>query len=180
MLDFPCPEGRHPGGSARWYAVQTLARAEDMALRNLANQQFAAFCPRARVRRKVGRHLVDRLDPFFKGYVFVRLDLERERWRSINGTLGVARIVAFGSAGRPAPLPPGLVEQLQHLSANGELGFADALAPGDRVRVMRGAFADLVGTLEAASGPERVTILLDVLARETRVALDRSMVARAA
>jgi transcriptional antiterminator RfaH len=166
-------------GSRRWFAVQTRASSEDIALRHLANQNFTAFCPRARVNRKVGRHRVERLDPFFRGYVFVRLDLERERWRSVNGTLGVARLVTFDRV-RPAPLPVGLVEQLQDLCSEGdELGFADDLSVGDAVRVMTGPFAELVGTLEAASGPERVTILLDVLARSTRVELPRALVARA-
>ncbi|TCJ39564.1 transcription termination/antitermination protein NusG [Parafrankia sp. BMG5.11] len=168
-------------GSSRWFAVQTRAQCEDIALRHLANQRFVTFCPRARVRRKIGRHTVDRLDPFFRGYLFTRLDLDRDPWRSINGTVGVSRLVSFGSQARPAPLPAGLVEQLAQLcDTGGELSFDDGLTAGDAVRVMTGPFADLCGVLEAAGPQERVTVLLDVMARGTRVEMSRSILARAA
>lgn len=167
--------------SSRWYAAQTRAQCEDLALRHLARQGFTAFCPRRRAGRKVGRHHVDRLEAFFRGYVFVRLDLERCRWRSVNGTVGVARLVSFGAAGRPAALPVGLIEHIQYLCRDDdELIFDDHLMPGDPIRIMAGPFASLCGTLEAAEGPERITILLDLLSRETRVQMSRSLVARAA
>ena len=166
----------------RWFAVQVQPRRERIALWNLRNQGFEAFCPLRRGLRKVGRQTVMGLDPFFPGYLFVKLDLERQRWRSINGTVGVLRLVGFGDrgSGRPAPLPVGLVEHFQKLSANGgELRFQEILSAGDRVRVMGGPLDQLCGTLERSGDAERVTILLDILSKQTRVGLPRDMLVAA-
>ena len=51
--------------------------------------------------------------------------------------------------------------------------FDDRFAPGDRVRIMDGPFEDLCGTLESAGDKERVIILLEFLARKTRVEIER-------
>jgi transcriptional antiterminator RfaH len=156
----------------RWYAVQSQPRREQLALLHLARQGFEAFCPMVSRVGKVGRAPRPAQTPFFPGYLFVRLDLEQQRWRSINGTIGVMRLVAFGSGGRPAPLPEGFVERLQELDRGGALP-ADELKAGDRVRVIGGPLDDVCGVLEASSGQERVTILLTLLGQETRVSLGR-------
>lgn len=161
----------------RWYAVQTRPRSEALALRHLENQGFEAYCPRLRRIKRIGRNKVATLDPFFPGYLFVSMDLERQRWRSVNGTIGVLRLVGFGNSdgGRPAPLPLGLVERFRDLSHGDELRFEERLSPGDAVRVTAGPFAELCGVLESAGDVERVTILLDILSKSTRVKISRDM-----
>jgi transcriptional antiterminator RfaH len=160
-----------PHPNRRWYAVQCQPRREKLAITHLARQGFASRCP-ARLRlRKAGRRTTQVEAPLFPGYVFVSLDLENERWRSINGTTGVVRLVSFGSGGRPAPLPAGLVERLSEMSGLEDDG--EALQPGDRVRVIGGPLDDLCGLLETAGDNERVTILLTLLGQQTRVSLNR-------
>lgn len=159
----------------RWYAVQARPHSEDVALRHLANQNFVTFCPRSPTVRKVGRHLVESVQPFFRGYFFVRLDLERQAWRAINGTIGVVRLVSFGKEAGPAPLPVGFVEELAALAGpDGEIAFGERFSPGDRVRVSKGPFADLCGVLQSSAGDDRVTALLSFFSRETKVDLSRS------
>jgi len=48
--------------------------------------------------------------PLFPGYLFIILDLTRDRWRSVNGTYGVDRLLTRASATEPVPHGP--VEQL--------------------------------------------------------------------
>lgn len=160
--------------SRRWYVVQTQPGREEPALLHLRRQGFVTFCPMRFATRGTTRNRVTALSPFFRGYVFIALDLERERWRSINGTIGVMRLVAFGNAGRPAPLPTGFVEQLQQMSeAGGGLGGGTQLGAGDAVRIIEGPFDQLCGVLEKASNQDRVTVLLSLLGKETRVQLQR-------
>ena len=67
--------------------------------------------------------------PLFPSYVFVRLDLERDRWRSVNGTYGVARLVM--ADGRPVPVPKGVVKSLLDLrDANGVVRLDHNLSIG--------------------------------------------------
>ena len=160
----------------RWYVVQTQSRKELLAEHHLRNQDFATFCPVRKRARRVGSRSQPVLAPFFPGYLFIELDVGRQRWRSVNGTVGVIRLVSFGTSpgALPAPLPQGLVERFRQLSAaDGELSFDDRFAPGDRVRIMDGPFETLCGTLESAGDKERVTILLEFLSRETRVEIER-------
>lgn len=157
----------------RWYAVQSQPRREQLALVHLARQSFDAFCPLVSKVRKAPRGSVSVQAPFFPGYVFARLDLEQDRWRSINGTIGVIRLVGFSSNGRPAPLPWGFIERLKQLSGDGMLQGDSGLNAGDAVRVIGGPLDDLCGVLETASAHERVTILLSLLGKETRVTLRR-------
>ena len=52
-------------------------------------------------------------------------------------------------------------------------------APGDKVRVLAGAFMDSAGLFNAVADHDRVSILLDLLGRKVRVLLDADMVAAA-
>jgi transcriptional antiterminator RfaH len=160
-------------GARRWYAVQSQPRREQLALLHLGRQHFEAFCPMVSKVRRRARGAQTVHSPFFPGYLFVRLDLGADRWRSINGTIGVIRLVAFSSGGCPAPLPRGFVEKLQEMSEAGGLAANDSLSAGDAVRVIGGPFDDLCGVLETSGSAERVTILLTLLGQETRVSLKR-------
>ena len=157
----------------RWYVIQSQPRRESLALVHLRRQGFTSFCPTRSKIARAGRRRVTVAAPFFPGYLFVELDLDVDRWRSINGTIGVLRLVSFGASGRPAPLPLGFVEKLREMCANSVPGADDGLEAGDNVRVIGGPFDDLCGVLENRSDGERVTILLSLLGKETRVSLKR-------
>lgn len=155
-------------GGKRWFAVRTQPRKERLALEHLARQDFETFCPMWRGAARQRGHVRPPLAPLFSSYVFAALDLERQRWRSINGTIGCIGLVSFGT--RPTALPAGFVEAMRTASErDGEVGFAQELAPGARIRIVGGTFDNMCGTLLQKGGAERVAILLDVLSRETRV-----------
>src|SRR5262249_14310032 len=105
---------------------------------------------------------------FFPRYLFVALDLRRQMWRSIYGTIGVATLVTSG--GRPTPLPIGIVERLIELSDDrGIVNFGPKLKAGDRVEIMSGPFASLIGVLESLDASGRVRVLLEILGGEVPV-----------
>lgn len=157
----------------RWFAVHAQPRRETLALAHLERQGFEAFLPQVHHIRRIGTRRREVLEPFFASYLFACLDPATDRWRSINGTIGVRRIVCFGDL--PAPLPAGFVEDLRgSFGPNGELHFEERLAPGDPVRIIGGPLGDHCGTLFAAGPGERVTILLDLLGAKRRVMMTRS------
>lgn len=156
----------------RWFAVHAQPRRETLALAHLERQGFEAFLPQVRQLRTFGRRRREVIEAFFASYLFVSLDLESDRWRSINGTIGVRRIVCFGE--QPAPLPAGFVEALlASFGPDGALHVEESLHPGDQVRIIGGAFDDQCGQLLAAGPGERVTILLNLLGAERRVEVAR-------
>jgi transcriptional antiterminator RfaH len=159
----------------RWFAVRSHPRKEALAKQHLDRQGFAAFLPLGPAPLKKSRHAPDGPRPFFPSYLFVRLNLERDRWRCVNSTIGVMRLVQFGD--QPSPAPSGLVEQIMaRTGADGVIGFADPLAPGDRIKVLGGPFDQAIGTFERMEPHDRVTVLLSLLAREVRVTLARGAV----
>lgn len=158
--------------------MQTQPRKERLALHHLRNQDFETFCPLRRTQKRIAGRSAVALEPFFPSYAFVRLDVARERWRSINGTIGVARLVSFGS--EPSALPDGLIERFRKLcDADDELAFDEDLLAGERVRIMGGPLDALCGQLITAEPRKRVTVLLEVLSGATEVQIRREQLIRA-
>ena len=115
--------------------------------------------------------------PLFPGYLFVRMDPARIRWRAVNGTAGVIRLVCHGD--RPAPVPEGIIESLRdHEDERGLHTPASlmVLEPGTRLRVIGGALDDHVGRYERLSADERIVLLLNLLGREVKVRLPKNAV----
>ena len=166
-----------PGQSngPRWYAVQCLSNREFVAASQLRNQGFTAFLPCRLNTRRHARKFDFVRRPLFPGYLFVRLDLSRDRWRRVNGTLGVARLVANGET--PSAAPAGSIEAIKTACDESDVLHTRAdIVPGDPVRVAWGPFSDLVGRLERLDGAARVRVLLELMGRRTSVVLSRDQV----
>jgi transcriptional antiterminator RfaH len=163
----------------RWYVVQTQPHAELRAAQHLQRQGFATYLPRCLKRRRHARRTETIAAPLFPRYLFVAADLSAQRWRAIRSTIGVSRLVCNGDA--PAPLADAVVERLRAQEQSGfvRLPAAPAFARGDAVRVIDGAFATCFGLFDGMRDDERVTVLLDLLGRKVRVAIEREMIAAA-
>jgi transcriptional antiterminator RfaH len=159
----------------RWYVARTLPQRELQAAKQLANQEFRAFLPRYWKNRRHARRVETISAPLFPRYIFVVLDRSRDRWRSINGTLGVERLLMQG--GEPHPVPRGVVESLiNSIDASGNIQFHYQLKEGQSLKVTAGPFADLVGTLERLDDHGRVRILLELMGGPVRVTLPQTLV----
>ncbi|HEY9164362.1 MAG TPA: transcriptional activator RfaH [Magnetovibrio sp.] len=152
-----------------WFVVRTRSREEDRAAKHLRNQGFEVYLPRYLKQIRHARKTEQVLRPLFPTYLFVRMDLENARWRSIDGTLGVISLVKVGN--HPQPVASVIVEAIR---AEEDKDGAVRLAPkglrrGDVVRVSEGAFADCTGLLEEVNDGKRAVLLLALLGREVRV-----------
>lgn len=153
----------------RWYVVHTHAGAEEKAAWHLTNQRFEVYLPRIRKRWRHARRTQIVARALFPRYLFVAIDLERDAWRSIRGTIGVSQIVCQGD--RPLSVPPQIIDEIRAREDTDGLVTLEAgrLKPGDRLRVLQGAFADLVGIFEEAVDERRVILLLSLLGRQVRL-----------
>jgi transcription elongation factor/antiterminator RfaH len=162
-------------GQERWYVVRTQAQREWQATKQLTNQEFRVFLPRYLKNRRHARKVETVSAPLFAQYLFTVLDLTKDRWRSINGTLGVDRILMC--AGEPRAVPRGLVEGLiQTADPDGTVHFDFHLREGQTIKVGAGPFADLIGRLERLDDKGRVNVLLEMLGGTVRVTLPRVLV----
>lgn len=163
----------------RWYVAMTLAHKERVAAANLANQRYRSFLPVQLVTRRHARQFRTEFAPVFPRYLFVILDVDSKRWRSVNGTIGVQSLIGDGE--RPLPVPPGIVETLIRSSdSRGVLAYrSNDLAVGDRVRLLAGPFAGSLGVLQRLDGAGRVQLLLEYLRGYVTVSLERERIAAA-
>jgi transcriptional antiterminator RfaH len=163
----------------RWYVVMTAPRKERLAADQLDRQSFRSFLPLQLETRRHARKFTTVLAPVFPRYIFVILDVDRQRWRSVNGTFGVQRLIADGEG--PSAVAPGVVETLvQSSDQRGALIYkVEELAIGDPVRLVAGPFAGSLGILQRLDGAGRVQILLALLGGPVKVTAARDMVAAA-
>ncbi len=160
------------GRNDRWYVVHTQPNREAEAKRQLENQQFRTFLPLYEKMVRHARKLHKTRSPLFPGYLFVVLDLDRDPWHKVNGTIGVASLIMAGE--RPSPVKTGVVETLVESTAkNGELCFTPPLRIGDRVRLAAGPFSEQLGILQQFGASQRVHVLLDIMGGKIPVSLRR-------
>ncbi|MGO9723609.1 MAG: transcription termination/antitermination protein NusG [Methylocella sp.] len=142
--------------------MQTLSGREISAAAQLNAQGFRPFLPLLLKSVRHARKFRVVRAPLFPNYLFVALDLQRHRWRSVNGTFGVVRLLMIGEF--PALVPAGIVETLMAQSDfSGLIHFDKGLKPGQKVKILSGPFADMIGELARIDGAGRVKLLLDVM-----------------
>ena len=165
---------------AGWYVVQTQINGETKAEQNLLRQGYEVYLPRYMTRRRHARKIDFVAKPLFPRYLFVSIDMATQRWRSIQSTFGVSHLVTNGD--EPAVVPEGVVRALkarEDTKGFVKLDAAPAFTPGDKVRVLAGAFMDNAGLFSGAADHDRVSILLEMLGRQVRVLLDADVVVAA-
>jgi transcriptional antiterminator RfaH len=173
-------DGGETGTSAllpgeRWFLVWALPHREETAETHLRRQGFRSFLPRHLKTVRHARRLRTVTAPVFPRYLFVALNLERDRWRSVNGTTGVASL--FMAHNRPVPVPEGIVETLiESTDKLGTLQFANALEQGQRVRLVAGPFAQALGVFDRLDDAGRVEVLLEIMGGGIRVKLARTWI----
>jgi transcriptional antiterminator RfaH len=146
----------------RWYVAQSQPHKELYAADNLGRLGFETFTPRLARTVRHARKTRRVLRPLFPRYLFVSLDLARDRWRSACGAFGVAALIMDGE--RPKPVPRGVVETFA-AAADGKGGFdfSQRLVVGEEVRFVAGPFADTVGHLVEMDAAGRVAVLLEIM-----------------
>lgn len=163
----------------QWFAVHTRPHGESCAARNVERQGFEVYFPRYLKKRRHARRTEIVAAPFFPRYLFVAVDMATQRWRAINSSFGVSRLV--GWADQPLSVSPSIISALrQRESEDGFIALQseiERLKPGAPVYITSGPFADCRGLFEAVTDNERVQILLDLLGRKVRVAIDQESIA---
>src|SRR4051794_20170300 len=97
--------------SGRWFLVHARPHCESKAQLNLRAQGFRTFMPQIEKTVRHARQLRTVRAPLFPRYLFVQLDLGRDRWLSVRSTIGVASLFTTRD-GSPVAAPVGVIEAL--------------------------------------------------------------------
>jgi len=163
----------------RWFVARVHPHRESTAQLNLHRLGFRSFAPRVRRTVRHARKIRNVLSPLFPSYIFLILDLSRDRWRCVNSTFGVASLIM--GVEQPIPVPQGIVETLVAATeSSGTVRLDSDLEIGQKVRILSGPFAEIFCRLVHLDDRGRVRVLLEFMGSEVSARLDRSCVAPAA
>jgi|SRR5271166_1603920 len=159
------PTGKIP----RWYAVFTMARHEKKIAWHLGQRDIESFLPLYKAKHRWKNRCTVSLElPLFPNYVFVRIDPQERR-----RVLSVPSVVSIVSVGRePLPVEDHYITGLRDGLLTSRIEPHPGLEVGDRVRITRGAMADMVGVLDRQKNPFRVVLSLEMIGRSVAVEVD--------
>ena len=154
-----------------WYLVVTKPQSEFKAQENLLRQGYETYLPLVQTSRRRNGKSVNRTEAFFPRYLFISLDKETDNWSPIRSTIGVAGMVRFG--GMPAVVPENMIANLKN--NENEIGLQSfekkELKQGDKVEIIDGPFEGYKAIYQKMKSTERVSVLLDIVGKNTQVTL---------
>ena len=144
-----------------WYLVKTKPRQENVAIKNLENQEYSTYCPTVTINNK---HVV-----LFPGYIFIQLDDKTQNWSPINSTKGVSYFVRFGL--NFAKVPDNVIEFIKanQLINKEKLKNLNRFKPGDKVQITDGVFKNCVAIYKSFKSDDRVILLMNILGQQQAI-----------
>ena len=145
-----------------WYVLHTKSRFENVVHEGLLKKQIEVFLPKITVKSKRrDRKKMIRV-PLFPGYVFVKTNLHPQHHLEVVKTAGAVRLI--GSRKGPVPVPDETVDSLKIMvSTDLPVATGNRLQKGDRVMVVSGPFAGVVGTFVRYGGQGRIIVNVEAL-----------------
>jgi transcriptional antiterminator NusG len=164
-----------------WYVLEADARQDRQAVRSVAAEGYVAYQPIV-IKNQVVRHRLRQIErAMFGKYFFVKCQLTDESYQRIRLARGVRRFLDLGD-GRPRSVPNWAMDIVRLKEAEfgtpvGQSRFVYHFSPGDKVRIKNGPFQWFYAQLESAVDEHgRLTALIDLFGRETRVQLEATQV----
>ena len=175
--------------SRQWYAVHTYAGQEEKIKSNierriektgLESKVARVLVPTEEEERMRNGKRVKVKKKIFPGYVLIEMEMDDETWHFVRETVGVTGFLGqvTGTATKPQPLQPDEVRTL--LGDRGEVVPPSRIFhKGERVNVVGGPFAGNEGRIEDIHAKtEKLTVMIPIFGRETKVDLDFSHIER--
>ena len=157
--------------SRSWYLVVTKPQSEFKAQDNLQRQNYETYLPLVQTTRRRNGKNIKRTEALFPRYLFIYLDKLNDNWAPIRSTIGVAGLIRFG--GMPAVVPENMITNLK--KNENEFGLQSLekkeLKQGEKVNIIDGPFEGYKAIYQKMKSSERVSVLLDIVGKNTQVIL---------
>ena len=155
----------------QWYVLHTKSRHEKVVNDGLLKKSIEVYLPLVTMRSKRKDRRVMIRVPLFPGYIFVKTDLHPNSHLEVVKTAGAVRLI--GNKQGPVPVPDQTVNSLQIMVAsNHPVTTGNQLKSGDRVMVVYGPFAGVVGTFVRYGSKGRVIVNIEALGQYAGVEVD--------
>ena len=156
--------------SKKWFVAQLKPNSHFLAKKNLEAQDFKTFLPLEEVTHRKSSRFMNSVKPFFPGYIFVYFDANKKRWTNINSTFGITRLITLKND--PHPISSEFILSLKkRCNKENILKFEQKLSSGEKVKLTKGPFTNLVGIVDKIDPQERITILFNVMGQSVKTNL---------
>jgi transcription elongation factor/antiterminator RfaH len=145
-----------------WYVLHTKSRFENVVNEGLMKKSIEVFLPKVQVKSKRRDRKAMIRVPLFPGYLFVKSDLNPNEHLEIVKTVGAVRLI--GNKDGPIPVPSDTIKSLEIMvGGNNPVITGTRFKKGDRVIVVYGPFAGVIGTFARYKGKGRVIVNIEAL-----------------
>ncbi len=159
----------------RWYVAETEVHRERTAAFHIEKKGFEVYLP-MRIAPPNARKV--QAIPYFPRYLFVRLALGAAGWTAVFSAVGFKALV--GNGDRPTAMADSVVRFIRQHERDGFIPLdpyrpkaaKDPFTKGDAVRVKDGVLADMQAIFDERIDEKRVWILLKLLGRDSRAAIE--------
>ena len=131
----------------KWYAIYTRSRHEFKVNHKLTDKQYETFLPVVKSLRrwKDRKKYIER--PLFSGYLFLRCQMDDDKYLEILKTNGVVKIL--GSNQRElSPIPDEEIESIRILTENvATINYHPYVKEGESVEIVNGPLTGAKGIL---------------------------------
>ena len=156
-----------------WYVLHTRSRFENTTCEGLAKKSVEVLLPKILVQSKRRDRRVMLRTPMFPGYLFVNTDLNPSHHLEILKTIGAVRLI--GNREGPLPVPRETIDSLKIIAtAEQKVDTGTRFKKGDRVVVLQGAFAGVIGIFSSYRGKKRVVVHIEALGQFAAVEVDEA------
>ena len=121
------------------------------------------------------RRFRDVLRPLFPGYIFVKVDPARQRWRPILSTIGVRSLVRFGD--KLGLMDGAFISNLKARECDGAVSRPERdYTIGQDVRLAGGPFDGVIARIVELNDKNRLVVLMQLLNQPVRVKVEERYV----
>ena len=158
-----------------WYVLHTKSRFETVVFDALKKKSKEVFLPKIWVRSKRKDRKAMLHAPLFPGYVFVKTDLDPRDHLDILKTTGAVRLI--GNNNGPIPAEEQAVASLKIMvSTDEKIKTGSQFIKGDKVMVLSGPFAGVIGIFVRQRGQGSIIVNIDILGQNASAVVDEDNV----
>lgn len=159
--------------SVKWFVVYSHPHKESIAAVNIVRQGFETYLPCYKKMVKHARKINIIAAPLFPRYFFVKLDQEANNWHSLNNTYGVSYLLK-NKNGHLLSIQDCIIKELfNNHDQDGlvSLSVLELFKPGDKVRILNGAFNNHIATYQRMTDGQRVELLINLIQQEVALTM---------
>ncbi len=154
----------------KWYALYVRSRYEKRAHDMLLEQGVVSFLPLLDTWKQWSDRKKKVSEPLFRGYLFVNIELRREKITVLD-TEGVVKFIGIGKT--PSVIFQRDIDWLKQLVREPDAihKTVSSLPPGQRVKVLAGPFKDFEGVVVKQGRESRLVVFFDSIMQGVEVTI---------